>query len=224
MRTDRLLTIRQTLPRLVSLLPQLRPTWHVESAADIDAAFVERHEIAAVLWDVDGTIMAYHGTDVAPEFSHLRVLFREGPGRHAILSNCDERRFGTLGDIFPEVPILRGYVTDEGMVFRQRHQGRDTLREGDVHALLTNGGRQLRKPSGDLVRYGMEVLEVEDPAAMLMVGDQYFTDIASANLAGARSAKVPTFRPESFPSSLRASQRFERVLYRVATTLGVSSR
>jgi len=222
MALERLATIRQTLPRLATLLPQLHPTWHVGSAAAVDAGFLEQHGIAAVLWDVDGTIMAYHGTDVAPEFPHLRVLFQEGPARHAILSNCDERRYGILGEIFPELPILRGYVTHAGMVFRHRLHGRDTLRDGDVQALLANGGRQLRKPSGDLVRYGMEVLEARDPTATLMVGDQYFTDIASANLARARSAKVPTFQPDSFPASLRASQRFERAVYRVAKTLGLT--
>ena len=222
MATDRLLTIRQTLPRIVALLPQLRPTWHVTSAAEVDAAFLERHEIAAVLWDVDGTVMAFHGSDIAHEFPHLRVLFRDGPGRHAILSNCDEPRFEVLGQIFPEVPVLRGYVTEAGMVFRHRRGGHDTHRREEVQGLLANGGRQLRKPSGDLVRYGMEVLEVVDGRAVLVVGDQYLTDIASANLASTRSAKVPTFRPETFPASLRASQRFERGLYRVATALGVT--
>jgi len=224
MATDRLLTIRQTLPRLVTLLPKLRPTWHLGSVAAIDATFLEQHEIDAVLWDVDGTVMRYHASDVAREFSHLRVLFRDGPARHAILSNCDERRFETLGEIFPELPILRGYATDAGPVFRYRLDGRDTLPAASVAGLLERGGRQIRKPSGDLVRYGMEVLDVPEAQAVLMVGDQYLTDIASANLAGARSVKVPTFQPESFPAELRASQRFERALYRVATTLGVTPR
>ena len=66
------------------------------------------------------------------------------------------------------------------------------------------------------MRAALEELGVADrPAAALMVGDQYFTDIASANLAGVRSVKVPTLHRASFPAPVRWSQRLEAVLYRL---------
>ena len=213
MATDHLATLRQTVPRLWHLIGQLRPTFHLDTVAAVDAEFLRSHRIRAALWDVDGTIMSYHGRDVDPGFVHVRELFRTGPARHAILSNCDEVRFEELGRIFPEVPIVRGYTTSDGPVFRSRTNGTDTHTPGDVERLLAAGGRQIRKPSGELVRYCMRALEVDDPDAVLMVGDQYLTDIASANLAGVRSAKVKTFRRGTFPLQIRISQRIEALLY-----------
>ena len=49
-----------------------------------------------------------------------------------------------------------------------------------------------------------------------MVGDQYLTDVAGANLGGIRSIKLPTLAPETFRRSVRAGQIAETVLYAVA--------
>ena len=215
MATDHLATLRQTIPRIRHLLSQLEPTYQLETVAEIDAAFLERNEIRAVLWDVDGTLMAYHGDDVDPEFPHIRALFRNGPARHAILSNCDEVRFDELGRMFPEVPLLRGYSAPRESMFRYRLHEIDTHSAEDIEHLLATGGRQIRKPSGELIEYGMEVLAETDLQAVLMVGDQYLTDIASANLAGVRSAKVKTFRRDTFPGSIRTSQLIETLIYRL---------
>jgi predicted HAD superfamily phosphohydrolase YqeG len=43
-----------------------------------------------------------------------------------------------------------------------------------------------------------------------MVGDQYWTDVAGAGLAGIRSAKVPTAGRSTFPPALRAFQTIEK--------------
>ena len=213
MATDHLATFRQIVPRLWQLLGQLRPTFHLDTVAAVDGAFLQRYGIRAVLWDVDGTIMSYHGRDIDPGFAHVRELFQNGPARHAILSNCDEVRFDELGRIFPEVPVVRGYTTSDGPVFRSKTNGTDTHTPGEVERLLAAGGRQIRKPSGELVRSCMRALEVDDPHAVLMVGDQYLTEVASANLAGVRSAKVKTFRRDTFPRAIRLSQRLEALLY-----------
>ena len=215
MPTDHLATLRQSIPRIRQLLSQLEPTYQLETVAEINAAFLERNEIRAVLWDVDGTIMSYHGKDVDPGFPHVRAMFRDGPARHAILSNCDEARFDELGRMFPEVPLLRGYSAPRESVFRYRLREIDTHTQEDIERLLATGGRQIRKPSGELIEYGMKVLEETDPQAVLMVGDQYLTDIASANLAGTRSARVKTFRRDTFPRSIRTSQRLETLIYRL---------
>lgn len=219
MSTDQLATLRQTLPQLWKILPQLRPSFHLDSADEVNAEFLSRQEIRAVLWDVDGTIMSYHGSDVDPAFPRLRHLFANGPARHAILSNCDERRFDELAAIFPEIPIVRGYAAASGPVFRQKWRGEDTHTPKQVAALLSDGARQIRKPAGQLVRYGMELLGIDDPHAVLMVGDQYLTDVASANLAVARSAKVPTFRRDTFPLSIRISQRLEWLVYALGSAI-----
>ncbi|MCA9722385.1 MAG: HAD hydrolase-like protein, partial [Gemmatimonadetes bacterium] len=50
---------------------------------------------------------------------------------------------------------------------------------------------------------------------VVMVGDQYLTDIAGANLAGARSIKLAAIAPETLPPGIRAGQRVERLLYRL---------
>lgn len=210
-------TLRQSLPRLGRLITQLRPTFHLDSVNAVDGEFLRTNGVRAVLWDVDGTVMAYHAHDVDPQFPHVRMLLRDGPARHAILSNCDERRFEELGEIFPEVPLLRGYTTKQGAVFRRKLGGQDTHTAEAVEALLAAGGRQIRKPSGELIRYGMEVLDVDDAAAVLMVGDQYLTDVASANLAGAKSVKVRTFRRDTFPRDIQASQRIEQFLYLIGS-------
>ena len=219
MSTDHLATLRQSIPRIRLVLTHLAPTYQLETVAQINEAFLERNEIRAVLWDVDGTIMSYHGDGVDPEFPHIRAMFREGPARHGILSNCDETRFDELGRIFPEVPVLRGYSTPHESIFRYRLDGIDTHTQEDIEHLLSNGGKQIRKPSGELIEYCMEVMEEKDPRAVLMVGDQYFTDIASANLAGARSAKVQTFRRDTFPRSIRTSQRLETLVYRLVRNM-----
>jgi predicted HAD superfamily phosphohydrolase YqeG len=183
--------------------------------AEIDEVFLEQNGIRAVLWDVDGTLMSYHGKNVDPEFSHVRAMFRDGAARHAILSNCNEARFDELGRIFPEVPLLRAYSAPREDVFRFRLHEIDTHTPEDIEHLLATGGRQIRKPSGELIQHGMEVLKETDPQAVLMVGDQYLTDIASANLAGARSVKVETFRQDTFPRTLRVSQMLEGSLYKL---------
>lgn len=212
MATEHFTTLTQTLPRLRHLLSQMEPTQHAESVAEIDARFLLEGGIEAVLWDVDGTLMAYHAEDVDPVYPHIRTMFESGPARHAILSNCDEKRFEVLGEMFSEVPLIRGYQDGDGFVFRHRVRGVDTHTPEQVADLL-RGGRQLRKPSSQLIKYGMEVLEATDPQRVLMVGDQYLTDIASANLAGARSVKVPTFKRDTFPPLIQASQRLEALLY-----------
>jgi predicted HAD superfamily phosphohydrolase YqeG len=215
---DRFATLRQSLPRIWKLLSELEPTFRIQTVSEIDGDFIERNDIRGILWDVDGTLMSYHAKDIDQQFPHIRALFRDGPARHAILSNCDEVRFDVLAGMFPEVPVVRGYATPNEPVFRYKLGGTDTHSPEEIQHILSHNGVQIRKPSGELIRYGMQLLGVDDPDAMLMVGDQYLTDIASANLAGARSAKVPTFRRETFPFPIRVSQRVERVLYALRTS------
>ena len=72
----------------------------------------------------------------------------------------------------------------------------------------------VRKPDPELLRAAVAALELPG-SAVVMVGDQYFTDIAGAGLAGIRSIKVPTIGRESFPTGMRVGHVVERLAYRI---------
>lgn len=193
----------------------MRPTWRFTDISALTADRLMELGVAAAIWDVDGTLMSYHAEEVDPRFhEQIRALFRDSRVRHAILSNCGEERFLMLGRLFPEIPVMRGYRRrDGGMVFRILQGGSDSL--PDVAALLAEGAHPIRKPDGELVRRAMVALGVKEPGRVVMIGDQYMTDVASANLAGARSIKVDTFRRDSFPLPVKLSQSLERLLYAI---------
>ena len=218
-------TARRLLPRLARLSREIRPTFHLGSVSELSPGDLQELGVEAVLWDVDGTLMAHHADRVDPEVAAAFEALLAAPGlRHAIVSNCQEDRFAELGRIFPGMPILLGYETEAGAAFRVR-RGAEEVWEGSgaagrpdpAEAAGGGGGlRPIRKPSRRLVQAGLAELGLADrPEAALMVGDQYFTDIASANLAGIRSVKVATLHRASFPSPVRVSQRIEGLLYRL---------
>lgn len=244
-------TSRRLLPRLAKLSREIRPTFHLDSVMGLDAETLRGLGVEAVLWDVDGTLMAHHAGRVDPSVAAAFGELLAAPGlRHAIVSNCQEDRFAELGRIFPGLPVLSGHETENGVAFRVRRGDTegwwgpggggamlDAVRAAtpgpgavaaaaagngaaSIKAPLIEGGEiglgPIRKPSRRLVRAALEWLKVEDrPEAALMVGDQYFTDIASANLAGIRSLKVATLHRASFPRPVRVSQRLEGLLYRL---------
>ena len=216
-------TARRLLPRLARLSRQIRPTFHLDSVNDLSAGRLREWGVEAILWDVDGTLMAHHARRVDPG---LAAGFEDLVGaaglRHAIVSNCQEARFAELGEIFPATPVMLGYETGAGAAFRVRRGPVESWRGPGAEAASSDDGRApgdlrpIRKPSRRIVRAALEELDLADrPEAALMVGDQYFTDIASANLAGVRSVKVPTLHRASFPVPVRVSQRLEAVLYRL---------
>ncbi len=213
-------TTRRILPRLASLSREIRPTFHLESAADIFEADLRGLGIEALLWDVDGTLMAHHANRIDPRIAEPVGRLLDAPGlRHAIVSNCQENRFAELGHMIPTVPVLLGYETRVGPAFRVRLGPDETWRGPGADRAQDVPGelRPIRKPSQRLVLAALDELGFGDrPEAALMVGDQYFTDIASANLAGVRSVKVPTLDRASFPTPVRVAQRLEAIFFRLA--------
>jgi predicted HAD superfamily phosphohydrolase YqeG len=207
---DWMTTTWQVLPRLARLLGKLHPTFHLPDVTAVDRPFLEKHGVTAVLWDVDGTLMAHHALEVA---LHLRPAFESLDLPQAILSNCGEERFVELGTIFPALPVLKAYRSAGGVVaLRSLHRGEErwsTDRRPEGRLL------PLKKPSDALIELALDRLQVAPRERALMVGDQYFTDIAGANLAGIRSAKVPTLLPASFPWPIRSFQIAERAVYRL---------
>ena len=208
-------TVREILPQTPAVLRSLRPTYHLASPVDLTEEFLRRMGIEGLLLDIDGTVMAHHALQVAPEFLAALGPHISGHGLPtAIVSNCDEERFAVLGQLFPEVPVVRAYSTSDGTVCRHLLRGVDTHSSAALTALFNDPRtRAARKPNPVLLRCALRVLGIADPTRALMVGDQYLTDVAAANRAGMRSAKVPTFQSSSFPRVLQWGQRAERALF-----------
>lgn len=214
--TEWITTARQAGPRFLGLVTKLQPTFHFFDITSLDPTFVARHNISALLWDVDGTLMPHHDRLLVPKVNATLSALR-GLVPQAILSNCGEARFQELGEIFSGLPILKGYTVDGRVVIRRLERGRDLWKAGGTSILRPSSSlAALNKPSGELVGLALDELEVavEQRPLALMVGDQHFTDVAGANLAGIRSAKVRTIAPRSFPFPLRCLHLCERVIYR----------
>jgi predicted HAD superfamily phosphohydrolase YqeG len=207
-------TVRQTLPLAFRVLRSLRPTWELAGVHVIDTAFLRASGVRGLIWDVDGTLTHCRAAEHAPEVcTALAHLLSTDELRHVVLSNCGESRFDQLGEIFPALPIVKGYVcTDGSRVYRVRERGVERWSRAARGVL-----RPIRKPDPSLVRFAVEVLGIEG-GAVAVVGDQYLTDIAAANLAGVRSIKVPTIAPHSFPASVRMLQRVDAWLNRLTVT------
>jgi predicted HAD superfamily phosphohydrolase YqeG len=215
---DWLRTVRQSLPRALRIARAMRPTWDLRSLDEIDAGFVGREGITGLLWDVDGTLTHYHGQSLAPEAdARVTPLFRMAGLRHAIVSNCDDRRLIELAAMFPEIPVLKVYESGGARFGRRLLRGNDAwfeLAEEGGHPVTRTVPRPasrrvpVRKPSADIIRFAVNQLELE-PSAVAMVGDQYWTDVAGANLGGVRSIRIPTVGRATFPPVLRWLQRVE---------------
>lgn len=204
-------TIRQSAPVALRLVRKLAPTFEMEGVTAIDEKFLGTHGIRGLIWDVDGTLTPYHAPrPTAAVADHLARLAGLAGLRQVILSNCGEERFAELGRIFPTLEVLKVYEGPDGRRYRSLVAGEETW-EGGARG---PGLRAIRKPSAELVEYAVRRLGV--PAAeVAMVGDQYWTDVAGANLAGVRSIRIPPLEPGSFPVTIRAFQAVEQFLRRV---------
>ncbi len=108
-------TLFQILPRLATVVRQMRPTWHLAALADVTPQLLERHGIRGCIWDVDGTLTGDRRPALAPQAAgpFAMLLGRAGLS-HVVLSNASEERYRQLGTIFPEMPILRAYQHGRG--------------------------------------------------------------------------------------------------------------
>jgi len=223
LRDDWLSTLWQTAPRFLQLAGKLEPTVHVDDVTALDDRFLDEYAVSALLWDVDGTLMSHHGAGVPPRFEAVLVRLRNRIPQ-AVLSTCGEERFHQLATIFDGIPVFKGYRRDDATrVFRCRRGTVEHWIDGGSGArsiAVQPAGRlsPVRKPDAGLIDAAVQELRAEPRSGVFMVGDQYFTDIAGANLAGVRSVKVKTVAPESFPIAVRCLHRFERIIYRVLRT------
>lgn len=208
-------TFFQSAPRLLSLIGQMRPTWELSALRSLDAEFLRREQVRGLVWDVDGTLTGDRQSALVPEAEGPFRSLLTAPGlAHVILSNAGEARFRELGTMFPDIPILRAYRHRGAMLYRKLLGVTDSWSAEELAARLAEGARVIRKPSGALVDYAVRELGC-NRESIVMVGDQYLTDVAGANLGGVRSVKLPTLAPGSFRVSVRLSQRAESLLYRM---------
>jgi predicted HAD superfamily phosphohydrolase YqeG len=114
--------------------------------------------------------------------------------------------------MFPEVPVFRGYRLGSAVRMRQRFGETDSWSEAELAEHLAAGAIPLRKPSAELVQLAAAAID-RPVGEVVMVGDQFLTDVAGASLAGARSVKLPNPARQSFPLSIRFTQRLEAILY-----------
>jgi HAD superfamily phosphatase (TIGR01668 family) len=206
-------TIVQVWPRLISLIGRMQPTWQVRSLAEVTPAFLRARDVRGLIWDVDGTLTGDGRRDILPEAAApFHVLLADPDLRHVILSNASEKRFRQLGEMFPEIPLLRGYVHGSATLFRKLHRGVESGTADQLAVRLADGAYVLRKPSAELINDAVRELRCEKQH-VAMVGDQYLTDVAGASLGGIRSIKLPTLAPETFRRSVRLGQIAESALF-----------
>jgi HAD superfamily phosphatase (TIGR01668 family) len=208
-------TFFQVAPHLLKVIRRMRPTWHLPSLAALDAEFIRRHGVKGLIWDVDGTLTGDRRCEIlpaaAPAFAALTAI--EGL-RHVVLSNAGEERYLQLGGIFPALPILRAYRLGNSVLYRRLVGRDDSWSAAELERRLAEGARVIRKPSPELVQYALRELGCAKDEAV-MVGDQFMTDVAGANLGGVRSVKLPTVARDSFRVSVKVSQRLELAVYRL---------
>ena len=206
-------TFFQVWPRLISLIGRMRPTWQVRSLAEVTPAFLRAQDVRGLIWDVDGTLTGDGRRDLLPEAAApFQALLADPDVRHVVLSNASEERFRQLGEMFPEIPLLRGYVHGNATFFRTLHRGVESGTADQLAKWLADGAYVLRKPSAELIGYAVRELGCAKEH-VVMVGDQYLTDVAGANLGGIRSIKLPTQAPETFRRTVRLGQIVESVLF-----------
>lgn len=211
-------TARRVLPKFFKLSRETDATWRFDTITGIEPETLAEHGIETVLWDVDGTLMSHHADQVDASLRRrFEELVADGRFRHGIVSNCQLPRLRELGRMFPEIPVMLGFTTPDGPAFRVMEGGEETRFGPGVDRLPPPGSNEvgdgvtpMRKPAAELIHAALRQLGREGQGdRAVMVGDQYFTDIVSANLAGIRSIKVRTLDPRSFPTAVRLSQRFE---------------
>lgn len=206
-------TFVQVLPRLPAVLRRMRPTWHLSDLAALDAGFVRRHGIRGIIWDVDGTLTGDRRPALEPAAREpFAALLALEELRHVILSNAGEERYRELGRMFPRIPVLRAYALEGRVLYRRLAGEADSWTAEELAERLARGARVIRKPSAVLVDYAVRDMGF-DTSQVVMVGDQYLTDVAGANFAGVRSIKVPTLARATFRPAVQLSQRLERAVY-----------
>lgn len=152
------------------LLANLRPTYVAAKFEQLDRAALKDKRlsgVSAVVCDVDGTLMNHHATELEqPIENSLNALAYAGIKLY-ILSNAYGSRIDELHDIFGEYVVR--IVTPV-----------DVTPPG-------KNPKRYRKPNPAMLQ---SIIGGSDPRRYLVVGDQLFKDVLTANRVGALSLLV----------------------------------
>lgn len=127
--------------------------------------------VRVVAFDVDGTLSDYHADRLEPSVKETLYNLGQSGLSLWVISNAYNSRADELVD------VLEGVVSHDHIVTPK------IVADG-------NDPKRYRKPSPAMLRY-VAATEAVDTYSILMVGDQMFKDIVSANRAGAQSVLVP---------------------------------
>lgn len=175
------------------MLELLRPTYTLPQVEDLPYHGHILDGIKLVAFDVDGTLANYHELPDTVVKRMLASLGRAGFDLCVISNAYNERALELqtkLGDVY-NMPI----VTPETV------------------AASGSDPRRYRKPSPEMLLHAMKYFAAK-PDQTLMVGDQIFKDIVSANRAGTKSLLVPRRGNGDHPGV--RLQRFPEMLVRSA--------
>lgn len=200
-------TVLHAVGQLPQLLTALEPLDELPGVEAMTPAFLRARGIAGIIWDLDGTLTSHGASEIHPEIqAHLTQLQTE-KFHNVVLSNARSPRLRTLSTGWPGIPFIKGYQVGSDLAFRIFESGEESWTGGVVAERPA-----VRKPDMRLIEFAIEQTNLPERDRIALVGDQYVTDIAPANLAGVRSVKVPTLEPASFPLPVRALQIAERAL------------
>lgn len=188
---------------------------YVSSLLEVNPKDLEKQGIEGVIWDVDGTLMEYHGKEVdvtlKEHFKAFSCL------EQCILSNSNDARYIELSEIFPDIPVLRAYEQEDRIIYRKIFHGKD-------ECFTFNGNQKIsvediaeeaviKKPSKALIDYALSAMRLKEPHLAATIGDNGFTDIAGGNQAGTYTIQIkPSLHPEKDPRGVKIAHLAEATI------------
>lgn len=156
-------------------LEQLSPTYITSSVETLTPDLFEKNKnrilgrVDAVAFDVDGTLMNHHDTELDDSVKKTLYALSETGLRLFIISNAYGSRVDELHDLFSK--------------------GFDMRVITPVDVAGTMDPKKFRKPNPNMIQLALS--EVGEHEEFMMVGDQMLKDVLSARRADVLSMLVP---------------------------------
>ncbi|NOZ80834.1 MAG: hypothetical protein GXP63_04120 [DPANN group archaeon] len=218
------------------------PDYRFHDYNDASTDFLKGIGIQVLADDVDETLMGFRQKEVHEAFIDTFNDHKQN-FRVYIVSNSGERRYRELSTMFPDVPVLKMYQTDESdqPINRMLFENQDILwiwKNGDQHILYQEPvefseeikkyttplnlqkRNELPKPNPQLNDLIMALEKLDDPAKIAWIGDRLSAEITTANQAGATSIWVDQFIDKrNEPSYIKIARRKEASLAKKSSIL-----